>query len=125
MHTTCDDCVEILKHAAALLMSEPKSSRESSLLPFDSSYQLRLEDRVSSPRCHMCALLSACIPRLLEPLDPKEMLVLAISSTRHDPNAATVSLVGCDVETLNRQQHFSGSLRIQEGEREARTYQNT
>ncbi|KAK0722621.1 heterokaryon incompatibility protein-domain-containing protein [Lasiosphaeria miniovina] len=116
MHTTCDDCVKILKHAAAFLTSEPKPSREPPLLLFDSSYQSRLVARVSSSECHMCVLLSDCIPRLLESLDPKEMLILSISGARHDQNAAIVSLVGCDVEALDLQQHFNGSLRIQEAE---------
>ncbi|KAK1780093.1 heterokaryon incompatibility protein-domain-containing protein [Copromyces sp. CBS 386.78] len=114
IHTTCDDCIEILKHAASLLASE--SAEEPSMIVFHTSYQIRLAAKVSSSKCHMCALLSVSIPRLLEPLDSKEMLVLIISRAPHDKDPAAVTLCGCEIEALDRQTHYPGSLRIQDAE---------
>ncbi|KAK4463032.1 heterokaryon incompatibility protein-domain-containing protein [Cladorrhinum samala] len=113
MHTTCDDCVEIFERAAALLAAKPTNPEDDSLILFDSAYQLRLASRASSSECHMCILLSAWIPRLLEPLDPQEILALAVYGARHDPSATTVSLVGTFL-LQNLRCCYPGSLRIQE-----------
>ncbi|KAI0194271.1 heterokaryon incompatibility protein-domain-containing protein [Xylaria flabelliformis] len=62
----------------------------------------------------MCILLNASIPRLLEPFIAEVIPVLELSRARHGPDAAVLSLVGCEQEDLGRQTHYSGSLRIQD-----------
>jgi len=65
----------------------------------------------------MCTLLGTSIPRLLEPFDSREMLALTITRARQDPHAAVLALVGCEKEALGSQVHYTGSLRIQDGEK--------
>lgn len=115
IHTTCDDCVNIFIDAASLLASE--SAEEPAIALFDAPYQTRLACNVSSSKCHMCTLLCASIPKLLEAFDPKEIRGLAISKARHDPDAATVGLFGFEREALDRQTFYPGSLRIQDGKK--------
>jgi hypothetical protein len=65
----------------------------------------------------MCTLLGRSIPRLLESPDPnKELMGLAISKARHDPDAATVTLSGREREGNKHQTAYVGSLRIQDSE---------
>jgi hypothetical protein len=68
----------------------------------------------------MCTLLGGSILRLLEPPDPKELMGLAISKARHDPDAATVTLCGYERERNSRRTAYVGSLRIQDSENEAK-----
>ena len=90
------------------------------MILFHNSYQIRLAANLSSSKCHMCTLLGESIPRLLEPPDPKELMGLAISKARHDPDAATVTLCGYERERKSRRTAYAGSLRIQDSEREAK-----
>lgn len=114
-HTTCADCVKIFTDAASLLAS--KSAEEPVIALFDVPYQTRLACNVSSSKCHMCTLLSASIPKLLEAFYPNEIRGLAISRARHDPDAATVGLFGFEREAPDPQTFYPGSLRIQDGKK--------
>jgi hypothetical protein len=97
--TACHDCVKILQAAATLLSL--KSKERPPMILFHNSYQMRLAANLSSSKCHMCTLLGESIPRLLEPPDPKELMGLAISKARHDPDAATVTLCGYESSVCN------------------------
>ncbi|EXA29679.1 hypothetical protein FOVG_18847 [Fusarium oxysporum f. sp. pisi HDV247] len=110
-HTTCDDCINILQDAASLLQSESVEASSASL--FHIEHQLRLATNVSSSKCHMCTLLYAQIPRLLESFSSGEVLALAISRARHEPHGATVGLIGFERDAMDSQTHYPGSLRIQ------------
>lgn len=116
-NTACNYCIRILADVACLL--SPASVEDASMVVFDVAYQIRLTANVSSSKCHMCVLLSGSMPRLLQALDSSEVLGFAISRARHDPNAATIVLVGCEAEALDLQTHYTGSLRIQHGEKDA------
>jgi hypothetical protein len=123
IHTTCDDCIKIFKDAASLLSSKSEEEKSSVIL-FHPSYQSRLKANMSSSTCHMCTLLGASIPRLLESFDSKEVLGLAISRARHDPAAANVILVGCETDALNIQTHYTGSLQIQDSEKKTKIHKH-
>jgi hypothetical protein len=116
--TACHDCIKILQAAATLLSL--KSKERPPMILFHNSYQMRLAANLSSSKCHMCTLLGRSIPRLLESPDPKELMGLAISKARHDPDAAIVTLSGYERERKSRKTTYVGSLRIQDSENEAK-----
>ncbi|OAA32751.1 Heterokaryon incompatibility [Moelleriella libera RCEF 2490] len=111
INTTCDHCINIFQDAASLLRSESLEASSTSL--FYKKHQSRLAANVSSSKCHMCTLLHAQIPRLLESFSPGEVLALTISRARHEFHVATVGLIGFEKDAVERQTHYTGSLRIQ------------
>lgn len=116
LYTTCADCVKVLQDAASLLSSDTKKPRDSVLNLFHESHRTRLIACLSASKCRMCLLLSASIPRLLQPLDDEELLTLEVSRAQHDLDAAVVGLVGFGGGASGMQTHYSGGLRIQDGE---------
>jgi hypothetical protein len=120
-YATCGYCIKLFEDAASILSQS--SEEESTVIHFDASSQTRLAANVSLLRCHMCILLDASIPRLLKPLNSKELLVLSTSRARYDPEAVTVSLVGLERKKLGHHLHYDGVLRIQDGEKEGQTSQ--
>lgn len=115
-YTTCADCVKVLQDAASMLSSDTKKPTDSLVNLFHNSHRTRLIANVSASKCRMCLLLSAFIPRLLQPLDDEELLALVVSRARHDLDAAAVGVVGFRRDALGTQRHYSGGLRIQDGE---------
>ena len=113
-NTTCDDCISILQDAASLLSSE--SLKESSPALFDAERQARLVSNVSSSKCHMCALLSAEIPRLLQSFSSGESLYLQVFRAEQDPHAATLGLMGFERGAEYPEVGYPGTLHIQHGE---------
>lgn len=112
MHTVCSDCIAIFREAATVLSSE---SAEEEYLPFGASHRTRLTANVSQSKCHMCLLLNDSIPRLLEPPDPEELLLLNACQDRHDTKAVNISLVGSNDNNLDEMTLYTGSVRIQDG----------
>ncbi|KXX78452.1 Heterokaryon incompatibility protein 6, OR allele [Madurella mycetomatis] len=92
-YATCADCVKVLQDAASLLSSDTKKPRDSLVNLFHNSHRTRLIANVSVSKCRMCLLLSAFIPRLLQPLDNEELLALVVSRARHDLDAAAVGVI--------------------------------
>ncbi|KAI1734602.1 hypothetical protein F4680DRAFT_437661 [Xylaria scruposa] len=110
--TVCNECTQILKDAASFIMS--KFAGEAPMRLLDNSHQVQIAKNVRSQSCRICILLNASIPRLLGPFVSDEIPVLALSRARHGPDAAVLSLVGCERGNLGRQTHYTGSLRIQD-----------
>ncbi|KAG8409265.1 hypothetical protein J3459_017160 [Metarhizium acridum] len=103
---------QILADTACLLSSA--SVQDALTVVSDVLYQIQLTANVlSSSKCHMRMLLSDSIPWLLEAFDSSEALGFGISRARHDPNSATVVLVGFNTEASDYQTRYPGSLRIQ------------
>lgn len=116
IHTVCSDCMAIFKNAASVLSS--KTAEEPFSL-FNSMYRARLAANVSLSKCHMCMLLHASIPQLLEYFNPEYTLRIRISRDRHDRDAVAVMLVAYNRKEFTRQLGFPGSIRIQDGEKVA------
>ncbi len=115
-YMTCSDCIAIFKDAAAVLSSESAIEARS---PFNTSYRTRLAANVSSSKCYMCILLHASIPRLLDDFGPEQSVALRIIRASRDQGAVTVSLLGSDREDSLAEINYTGSVRIQDGEKVA------
>lgn len=109
LHTTCDNCISLVQHAASILQSFDEE------LPtlYDRQHQSQLIANVASSKCHMCTLLHTQIPRLSEPFESGLELIIWARRVPGDPRAIRIKLVG---ESDKSRTNYPGSLRVHEGE---------
>ncbi|KAI1198858.1 hypothetical protein F5X97DRAFT_142029 [Nemania serpens] len=114
--SVCHDCLEIFKDAALHLSPEPP--KEASVRLFYTKHRMGVAANISASECPMCTLFYSSVPRLKQPYDgKKEILALNVAKTRHDPHSVTASISGVEMESLTRQTHYGGTLRIQDVQR--------
>lgn len=112
LHTECDDCISLLKHAATII-SQSETEWETS---FDKQYQTRLLANVASSECYMCALLHEHFPRLSESHGFGEELYIVVNKERYDPLAAYIGLFSYyDESKPEIKARYPESLRVHEG----------
>ncbi|KAI1127877.1 hypothetical protein F5Y10DRAFT_187913 [Nemania abortiva] len=110
--TICDECTEILRNVASFLASESDWMYHTRV--FDSSHQAQIANNVSLQSCQMCIHLGTSIPRLLEPLDPEEILRFCFFRAEITGYAGYLGLVCLDEGEELRTRNYSGELRIQD-----------
>lgn len=121
LHTTCDDCISLLQHAATIIsesacLSE-SSSDQTKWTTYDKQYQTRLLANVASSECYMCAHLHEQIPQLSKSYEFVEEFQMTVGRAQYDPLASHIWLVARRGAGNKRQTitGYPGGLRVHEG----------